>query len=85
MRVPIVIASIISAVSALNLRMQETTGDVNYDDDAPTPKPFLYSPSNKNTRAPKTFADEIVADESYHELVPALQVLADLTTAAPSL
>jgi hypothetical protein len=46
----------------------------------PTARPYSYQPSNKNTRPPSTFADEIVVDTSYHELVPALAVLSDLTT-----
>ena len=51
---------------------------------SPTSAPFIYKPSNKNTKPPSTFADEIVIDDAYHELVPALAVLSDLTTTTPA-
>jgi hypothetical protein len=47
---------------------------------SPSVPPFVYKPSNINTRAPSTFADDLVIDDAYHDLVPALAVLSDLTT-----
>lgn len=75
---------IIGSVLGLNFRNQGILDGVDVGDGTPTQKPYIYSPSNKNTRPPATFADEIVVDDAYHDLVPALQVLSDLTTSAPS-
>lgn len=75
---------ILTSVIGMNLRNQGILDGVDIGDGTPTQKPFIYSPSNKNTRPPATFADEIVVDDAYHELVPALQVLSDLTTRAPA-
>ena len=54
--------------------------DLNAYDDEPEEATFVYKPSNSNTRTPKTFADEVIPDDAYKELVPALQVLEELTT-----
>ena len=67
---------------ALGVKMgnQGILDGIDLGNNQATAKPYLYQPSNKNTKPPSTFADEIVVDDSYHELVPALAVLSDLTT-----
>lgn len=44
---------------------------------------FQYTPSNSNTKPPKSFEDSVEPDTSYQEAVPALQALMDMTTTAP--
>ncbi len=51
---------------------------------SPTAAPFVYKASNSNTKPPTTFADDLVIDDAYHDLVPALAVLSDLTTTTPT-
>lgn len=79
MRTGIVVLAFAAAVTGLQLRHGGILDQMDTDE-VPEEKPFEYKPSNANTRAPRTFNDEMVIDESYHELVPGLQVLNDLTT-----
>ena len=71
-----------ATVNAVGLRSQGVLDGIDLGS-KPTGKPYAYSPSNKNTRRPSTFADEVVVDDAYHDLVPALAVLSDLTTTTP--
>lgn len=68
-----------SVASAHKLRARHQSMGV-FDDDASGPTPYAYLPTNINTKAPTAFTDEVLPDERYHELVPALQVLQELTT-----
>jgi hypothetical protein len=79
MRLCGVFAALVSFAECVKLRNGGILDEMNLDE-APTEKPFVYKPSNSNTRAPKTFSDELIVDDAYHELVPGLQVLNDLTT-----
>lgn len=82
MKIVLLLSVLLQSSGAMRLRTQDF--DLGSDDDS-GPPPWVYVPTNTNTKAPIAFSDEIVADEGYHELVPALQVLSDLTTTrAPS-
>jgi hypothetical protein len=41
---------------------------------------YTYTPTNLNTKAPKSFDDQVEPDTAYQEPVPALQALMDMTT-----
>lgn len=67
--------------SGISNKLRSKLSDANlsaFDEDA-APS-YEYVPTNKNTKAPVAFTDEVLPDERYHELVPALQVLQELTT-----
>jgi len=63
--------------NGLGLRSKDDGLDAYDDGDKEV---FIYTPSNSNTRPPKSFSDPVTPDTAYHELVPALQVLSDLVT-----
>ena len=77
MNICIILGYLLFAVNGVRLRNQDD-GLSAYDEDGPPA--YQYVPSNLNTKPPTSFSDEVVPDEAYHELVPALQVLQELTT-----
>ena len=79
-----ILVSILLPLSNLGLAEASGLGQGDLSTDGDTGPSFKYVPSNSNTRPPKLFSDPVIPDTSYHELVPALEVLEDLVTTTRS-
>jgi hypothetical protein len=75
---------LVTAAHGVRFQNRGILDGIDVGNNKPTAPPFIYKPSNSQTKPPQTFADEIVVDDAYHELVPALAVLSDLTTTTPA-
>lgn len=75
-----ILVSLSQLVVGLHLRVKEAPLDAFTT--ASPDAAYTYHASNENTRPPKAFSDPIVPDMAYHEAVPALYVLQQLTTTA---
>jgi hypothetical protein len=76
----VLLSILMSSISALNLRAFDD-GLWAYDEDDQAKPQWKYTPSNRNTQPPKSFDDEVQPDTTYHDMVPAMEVLKDLTSA----